>query len=294
MANRRGLSNLELAANPTWVIASTFEECSFCGFLSRDPELGRPSVPCPNCKRSGSPRLIFPGLACITWLEMVGDAYLRATAGADEKKGALVDIIRSDFRPDIDPSWVRIAARKVRRLLRKSPRTETDYHRVLDEIQRRLSLRTREQACRAFSLLANSSDTVNEHSNVVVLTGSLFERLFHDLLVQVLARRGMTNPEAHRTVDKRRRREDLLELFWIATGTRPQEAIGEFGVRGLYEGWQDIADRRNKFLHVSPGVVSAVMAERAFNLAKNAFGLFAFLHNKHCVTVTAGGADSAS
>jgi hypothetical protein len=122
----------------------------------------------------------------------------------------------------------------------------------------------------------------------VVLTGSLFERLFHNLLVQLLARRGMTDSEARKTVGKRRRREDSQELFWIATGTRLQKAVGEFGVPTIYEDCQSIADRRNKFLHITPGAISAEMAERAFDIAKNAFDLFAFLQNKYCVAKIPG------
>lgn len=90
VARRTGLTHLELAENPTWVIASTFMECSFCGFLSREPGLDCPSVPCPKCSRSGSSRVPFPGLSCIRWLEMIGDAYVRANTRTAERQAELV------------------------------------------------------------------------------------------------------------------------------------------------------------------------------------------------------------
>jgi len=288
MVRHTGLTNLELAENPTWVIALTFSECPFCGFLSGEPELDGLSVPCPKCNRSGSSREAFPDLSCIRWLEMIGDAYVRANTRTGEKQAELVEIIRSDVKRDIEPSRVAAAASDVRRFLRKSRRSETDYDRMLSALQTNLSLDRREDAARVHSLLVRYFDTVNEHTNVVVLTGSLFERLFHNLLVQLLARRGMTDSEARKTVGKRRRREDSQELFWIATGTRLQKAVGEFGVPTIYEDCQSIADRRNKFLHITPGAISAEMAERAFDIAKNAFDLFAFLQNKYCVAKIPG------
>jgi len=288
MAGRTGMTNLELAENRTWVIASTFMECPFCGFLSREPGLDSLSAPCPKCNRSGSSREEFPDIDCIRWLEMIGDAYVRANTRTGEKQAELVEIIRSDFKRDIEPSWVAAAAGDLRRFFRKSRRCEADYGRMLSTLQTRLSLDSREQAARVLSLLVSYSDTVTEHTNVVVLTGSLFERLFHNLLVQLLARRGMTDSEARKTVGKRRRREDSQELFWIATGTRLQKAVGEFGVPGIYEEWQSIADRRNKFLHITPRAISTEMAERAFNIAKSAFALFAFLQNKYCVAKIPG------
>lgn len=286
MAASENLTNLELAANPTWVIASTFAECPFCGFLCRDLGLVRVSVPCPNCNRSGSARLLFPGIACIKWLEMIADSYVRAYARAGEKQAALAEQIRSDLRRRAEPSWVVAAARNVRKLLRKSRGSQAEYKRVLDALQRRLSLDSQEQARRVYPLILEYSETTNDHCNVVVSTAALFESLFSDFLVRLLVSRGRAYGEARKTVAKMRRRDDLKKLFKETTRTPLLKAVGEFGVSGLYEGWQDVATRRNRFLHITPGAISADMAEKAFNIAKNAFGLFAYLHNRFCVAAS--------
>ena len=283
MARRTCLTNLELAENPTWVIASTFIKCPFCGFLSREPSLDRPSVPCPRCNRSGSARSVFPGYACVDWLKMIGDAYVRAAARSDAKRNELAEAIRPTSTRDIKASEVVAAAGAIRRFFRKPHRSETEYQNVLGVLQRDLSVGSQEQAVQVFSLLASYSNTSIDHTLVVILTASLFERLLHDLLVQQLVGRGMKDGEARKTVGKRRRREELQELFWLACGTPLQRAIGEFGVPNINEAWQSIADRRNKFLHITSRAISAEMAERAFNTAKVAFPLFAFLQNKYCV-----------
>jgi len=281
VARRTGPTNLELAENRTWVIALTFMECPFCGFLSQEPGLDRPSVPCPRCDRRGSTRSLFPGYACIEWLKMIGDAYARAAARTRARLDELAGVIRSNFKQDVEASELAAAAGAVRRFFRKSHRPQAAYRTELGALQRRLSLGTQEEAARAFSLLASYSDTSIEHAIVVVLTASLFERLLQDLLIKLLVGQGIPDPEARQTVRKRRRREELQDLFWILTGTRLKKAVGEFGVPGLCEAWQSIADRRNKFLHITSGAISADMAGRAFDIAKRAFALFASLQNRY-------------
>lgn len=283
MAACKGLTNLVLAANPTWVIASTFQECPFCGFLSRGLGLVRVSVPCPNCNRSGSARLLFPGIACIKWLEMIADSYVRAYARTGEKQAALAEQIRSDLKRSVKPSWVVAAARNVRKLVHKSRGSQAEYKKVLEALQRRLSLDSQEQTSRIYTLILGYSDTTNEHCSVVVSTAALFERLFSQFLVRLLVSEGRDYRESRKMVGRIRRRDHLRRLFNQTVRIPLHKAVGEFGVRGLYEGWQYTAERRNGFLHVTPRAVSADMAERAFKLAKDAFGLFAFLHNRFCV-----------
>jgi hypothetical protein len=212
---------------------------------------------------------------------MIGGAYARAAARTHGRLRELAGVIRLSSGRHVETPAVAAAASHVRKFFRKRGRTEPAYRRELGAVQRRLALDTDEDAVRVFSLLASYSDTSIEHATVVVLTASLFERLLHDLLIKLLVGRGMSDPEARQTVRKRRRREELQELFWILTGTSLQKAVGEFGVRGLYEEWQSIADRRNKFLHITSGAISADMAEKAFDIAKRAFPLFALLQNRY-------------
>jgi hypothetical protein len=214
---------------------------------------------------------------------MIADSYVRAYARIGEKQAALAEEIRSDLKKSVEPSWVAAAARSVRKLLRKSRGSQAEYRKVLDVLQKRLPLENQEQAGRLFPMLWSYSETTNEHCNVVVSTAALYEKLFSDFLVRLLVSQGTTWPEAKQTVAKKPRRVDRIRIFEGITGASLDKAVGAFGVRGLYAGWQDIARRRNYFLHVTPGAINAAMAERAFNLAKNALALFAFLQNKYCV-----------
>jgi hypothetical protein len=226
---------------------------------------------------------MFPSTACIRWLEIVADSYVRAYARSGEEQATLAERIRSDLGKAYEPSWIPVAARLVRRLLRKSRGSKAEYRLFLSALKRRLSLDDEEEAARLYPLLADYPDTTNEHCNVVVSTAALYDKLFSEFLVRLLESRGEGHADASKEVAKKSRRDDLRALFQKFTGTALHKAVGQFGVRSLYGDWQDVTHRRNEYLHATPEAINRQMAEKAFNAAKNAFGLFSFLHNKYCL-----------
>jgi hypothetical protein len=286
MAKHTSLTNLELAGNPTWVIASTFSECPFCGFLSGDLELVRVSVPCPKCELSGSARLIFPDISCIRWLEMIGDSYVTAYARTSEKQAELAEQIRSDLKRSCDAEWVAAALKKVRKLRRKSPGSTEEYNRFLETLQKRLSLDTREEGQRIYPYLASFEEPSNEHCNLVVSTESLYRKLLSGLIIRLLVSGGMAYVEARKKARTEWRYAELVRLFEKQAHITLREAVMGFGVRGLYDRWRHISTLRNRYSHESPLSVNSEVAEKAFDLAKNAFGLFAFLQNTYCVVIS--------
>jgi hypothetical protein len=283
MSHRIGLTNLELAANSTWVIASTFFECHFCGHLSRGPGLDRHSVPCPNCGRAGWARMMWPSMASIRWLQIIADSYLRAYQRVGEENAEMAKRISEDLRRECDPKWVANAARIVRKLLRQSRGSKREYRRFLESLKRRLQLDTEGDAVRLYPVLASHRGTTSEHYTVVVSTAALFDKLMSDFIMRLLQSRGDTQADAKRKVSQMHRRDDLKKSFRSATGVSLEKAVSGFKARGLYESWQQTNKRRNDTLHRTPEAVDSVFAEKAFDAAKNSFGLFAYLHNRFCL-----------
>ena len=118
---------------------------------------------------------------------------------------------------------------------------------------------------------------------MVVWTAAIFERLFSEFLARLLVSRGQKWVEARQTITENGRRTNLTKQFKRITGTPFEKAVDEFGVRGLYHAWQETKKQRNYLLHSSPTAVGPDTAERAFEVAKNVIGLFAFLQNKYCI-----------
>ncbi len=287
MAGQSALTNLELAENSTFVTALCRMECPFCTYVSADTGLTRLSAACPNCGRSGEARILFPEVECIWRLGRVAKSYARANAEVQGRQAQLVERIRSELSTIYERSLLAAAARTAHGLASRSRRSEEGYSKLLDIIRRRLSLSAQEQAKRACGLLLAYSETTDEHGHVVTETANLFDRLLSDFLVRVLASRGVENPKARQRVHQLRSRHRKKRLFEEVTSARLDEAVNGYGVRGLYQKWQQVAKWRNDVQHVTLWAAGARRADSAFNIAKHAFGLFAFLHNKYCVTARA-------
>ena len=289
----KGLSNIELAGNSTWVVALTRSRCPFCSFVSSDIGLTALATPCPRCAQSGSAREMFPSGVCIRRLEIVAEAYVRAYAAASEKHGALAEDLRQILGRTPERSWLDSAVRRVRRLSRSSTNSGAEYEKFLHRLQQRLCVKDPNDSARIFYLLATYKDTSSEHYNVVTSTASLFEQLFREFLVELLVSKGEKYRDARRFVSDLRRWRQQEERFKSVTGAPLHKAIDGFGVTGLYQAWRDVAKRRNDYSHVSPWAVGAQTAESAFGAAKNAFGLFSYLHNAHCLAPVSAAESSA-
>lgn len=280
---RTSISNIELAANSTWIIALTRLKCPFCGFVSSDIRLTAWKMPCPRCKMSGSARELFPSGVCIRRLEIVAESYVKAYSAASEKKAELAEDIRQVLGRIPEGSWMDSAVRQVQTLARRSTPSSARYDRFVARLQKRLALQSADETARIIYLLATYTGTSSEHYNVVTSTASLYEQLFREFLAQLLVSRGDGHAEARKSISKLRTWKKLKDQFENAVGISLHEAVEGFGEPHLYETWRRLAKHRNDYNHVNPWAISARTAEAAFDAAKNAFALFSFLHNAYCL-----------
>lgn len=275
------LTNKELASNATWVAAVTFCECPFCGFLSRELDLDMPRVPCPKCRKSGEPRSLFPDMSSVRLLRMVSYFYARSCEREEERRDELVHDLQRSVGRAFDCATAVRAADEVHRLYAAS---RDDYDRLLGVIRKQLDLQPAENAGRVFALLAQFSETNEEHQICVLLTAALLETLLGELLVRMHVRAGSGWGAARRDLEQRLRGYDKRKReFGQLAGIGLCEAISGAGVPRFYDDWQVLRELRNRFLHGFPYVIDRMAAENAFELAKNCFGMFAYLQNRLCV-----------
>jgi hypothetical protein len=278
------LTNRELAENATWIAAVTWLECTFCWYLSQDLELVRPAMPCPHCTKSGRARMVFPDMSSDRLLEMISYFYARALERNDDTQAGLVEDLRKAYGREYGIDTAVSTALEAQRLMRASDGSGAAYEKVLEAVGLGLDLKTREDARKAYVLLLQYSDTQEEHQVVVLFTAAMLERLFGQLLLRMFVRSGNDWEKARAAVRNLRRHEDREKGFAKLVGVSLEKAVGQSGVAGFYAGWKEIRNLRNKFLHGMPFVIHVSDTERAFELAKDAFRLFAHPHNEFCVT----------
>ena len=276
--------NRALAENPTWVAAASFSECPDCGFLSRDFDLIKVAVPCPNCATSGRPRRLYPDFSSCRLLEMIAHFHARAHERQDNAHEQLVRALEEHIRRRFDCNGAVCAAREVQELYRSLGGSQEQFAKILAAIRKRLSLSSLEEAQNAFVPLFEYSDTNEEHQVVVLLTAAMLEKLFRELLVRLLVAERFSWEKARRELREEygnhRKREKLFRLL----AREPLEQSISGIAMNFYAHWKETRERRNGFMHGFPFAIHLSDAEKAFELSKRAFTVFARLTNRFCVT----------
>jgi len=280
------LTNRELAKNLSFTLAAAFLACPQCNYLTKSKELTNPQAPCPKCGITGVTRHIFPDLSSLKLLEMVGYFYVKACDRIEDKKAELVDVLREKIDQTYEPQLVIKTAREIQNFYQKYGGKQSEYDKILKIIQERLSLQSGEEAEKVFVPLFGYSNTFEEHKVVVILTCTLLEKLFGDLLVLIYTRKGMNWSEAEKKVQRLDNFPKRCDSFKEETNLSLEKASNQDSMlHGFFQNWLDIRKARNTFVHGSPYIIKISTAEKAFNLAKNAFSFFAYLQNRFCIQV---------
>jgi hypothetical protein len=277
------LINRELPESRSFSIAVVFRACPRCNYVVNPLELPNPQISCPKCNTQGETWCIFPNVSGIKLLKMVDYFY----AGAYNRVKNLQDELVDDLRDKVGQTYTSQSAidtaREIQNFYQKSGGGRAEYDRMLEIIQERLCLQSTEEAQRVFATLFGYSDTFEEHKAVVILTCTLLEKLFHDLLILIHVRNGTDWSKADKDVNKKQGFGELSKDFRRATSVSLENAIGECPISDFFSDWEKVRKARNSFVHESPYAIGVQITEKAFDLTKNAFSVFAYLQNRFCV-----------
>ena len=278
------LTNRESAKKLSFTIAATFLSCPRCNYVAKSKELTNPQIPCPKCGITGITRYIFPDSSSLKLLEMIGYFYVKACDRIEDKKAKLVNVLREKTGQTYEPQFITETIRKIQNFYQKHGEKQSGYDEILKIIQECLLLQSSEEADKVFVPLFGYSDTFEEHKVVVILTCTLLEKLFYDLLVLIYTRKGMSWSEAEKKVQRLDNFPRRCSSFKEETNLSLEEASNQYStLHRFFQDWSNVRKARNTFVHGSPYIIKVSTAEKAFNLAKNAFSLFAYLQNRFCV-----------
>lgn len=273
------IPNRELARNQTWTAAMTWLECHFCNYLSQDLNLANVDEPCPRCGNGGHPRLIFPGIMCNRLVELILHYYANSHERYDERVAALERAISHQLGREFNPQILVEAAFAVRSIRNKSDNKDDVLVTLLGTIQERLGLHSASDARKVLVPLLQYSDTNEDHQITLLLTASLLEQLFKELLLRTLVRL-LADWESSRKIVKALRDHGAREKeFAKLAGFSLNEMTTSLGFSTFYADWRSIRKLRNTFVHGIPFIIDRLDAEKAFELAKNSFRVFALVLN---------------
>jgi hypothetical protein len=277
-------TNRDLAENRTWLSAVTYVECPFCHFLAHSAAgLSETFAPCPKCAASGEPRIIFPDLSSHRLLEMVAYFYARACERLDAVQNELLRTLSEQQGCSFDWNSVVRTVAAIHKFRREQVDTPEAFEQLLGTIQTSLGLKSTEDARRVFPSLFGYSDMTEEHQAIVLLVAAMLEKLFKELLSRMLTTVPLSESTVKYIFKKSRGHVDREQLFAALTGKSLKSVITS---PEFYSKWQAIREARNEFMHGSSFAIGANVAEEAFDVAKESFGVFAELRNEFCIDKT--------
>jgi hypothetical protein len=220
---------------------------------------------------------------------MIAYFYAGACNRVENLQTELVSHLQDKVGRTYDPLLVIDTAKEIQDFYAKDPKSagrQAVYDQMLEIIRKRLCLQSSDEAQKAFAILFGYSEACEEHKVVVILTCTLLEKLFDDMLVLLHTREGMDRLKAEKKIGRLRGFYERCKTFQSAAGLSLDDAIGQCSTPNFFSDWGEVRDRRNKFIHGNPFSIGVPTTEKAFNLAKIAFSLFAYLQNRFCVSKT--------
>jgi Rad3-related DNA helicase len=222
-------------------------------------------------------------MASILRLESVAECYSRAADRTEISARALAKQLSQILKHDLTPKRAASAALEFRRTRKNPGQGERGFQQLVERVRIGLRADNREDAEKALMALWGYRHAHAEHGEVVTQTVSLLEQLLRQLLFRMLDRNGTPIDRVSTPVRRKWNYKKCEERFKELAGVSLREAICFVESSAYYDDWNKIRDLRNKLLHQFPCCVGPDDAERAFEVGKNSFAVFATLHNKFCI-----------
>lgn len=259
-------------------ITDYFLACPKCNHVVKFGKLSGSKLHCQKCGNISKTPHIFPDFSSLKLLEMIEYFYERTCHRSNDLKTKLLDIIKKELGKKYHTNLVIKTVRKIQKIYKTGKRSE--YNEMLKIIRKELSLKSSDEALKVFGPLLSYTDTFEEHKVIVILTCTLLEVLFNNLLVLIYECKGMTLSQAEKKVYKLQGFDKMCEVFEIETGLIFKNEINKYSSHDFYKDWEFIRKKRNKFIHGIPYAINRSIATKALNLAKEASNVFAHLQNK--------------
>jgi hypothetical protein len=214
---------------------------------------------------------------------MISHFYVQAWNRQEGHGAVLGHELSQRLGREYQPALAVKAALDLQRVQLESDGSQVAFERLLGVIRESLDLESTEAAHKVFVPLLEYRDRNEEHQVVVLLTVTMLEKLFQELLLRMLVKNGKDWEAARKKLRYLRHAEGERKFKTVAK-TGLKEAIGSAGFPVFYGNWRDIREVRNKFMHRMPFVIRVADTEKAFEVAKVAFAMFAALRNQFGVT----------
>lgn len=271
---------------------SFYCKCPICGWISNELGLANVSFPCPHCKKPANlnntvkARLVFPHTTQHLLLRDVEYFYQGMKKKKQIRLETFIAEIKDKYGYEIDEQEIRSLYKNLREIThnKKGTSDEDIYWEVINEIRKRFPGIRLGDAEGIWVKVSGLFEKEPERKAVVILTCTLIESFFFDLLVEILQFKGVTYDLAYTIIDSYRNKENKENFFKKVTGETFCASLKSIDKEKFYQNWEEIRKKRNNFIHKGmPYSITNDDAEQAYVIACESVAVFAGLHNRFCV-----------
>ena len=207
------LTSEKLAQNVTFP-AVALCMCAQCNYVAKFSELTNVQGSCQKCGERITPR-IFPSLSAKEFLKMIDYFYAKACDRHYDSKSQLQHVLREEIGQTYDIQLLIKTVKEIQEFYQRGNQSEDG--KMLEIVRECLSLQSQEEAGKVFIPLLTYSDSFEEHKSVVVLTCTLLENLFCDLLILIYVCKGFKKDKVEKWVrDESRSFHKRCDIFGFA------------------------------------------------------------------------------
>jgi hypothetical protein len=261
--------------------------CGNCHYVIDRSALAGTKAPCPHCGYVDFP-FMFPHDSSLDVLDMVAYFHRRAEAAIRKRNDKLVESVALAMDRIIDAALLvstALEAQDVYNLAGEQCWEQHVYDQILQVIQDRLGLPSRDDAVKAWAEIGSYSASTQEHKVVVVLTCTFLEQLLDGrLIVLAMTHDGMNLSDSEDKIYDDVQGWNRKKAFFSShVGVTLDDAIEALSPPGFNADWAKLRKVRNTFVHETIWAIGASHAATAFRRARQAVPVFAELQNRYCI-----------
>lgn len=261
--------------------------CGKCHFVFGGSAHADTKGPCPHCGNVDFP-FMFPHDSSLNVLDMVAYFQRRTEARISRRNGKLAESVAQAMSRTFDTALLVSTALEAQEVYNQASEQRWEQRtadQMLQVVQDRLGLPSREDALQVWAELGHYSATTEEHKVVVILTCTFLEQLLDSrLIILAMTHEGLSLSDAEDKVYDTLQGWNRKQKYFLShTSVALDDAMVACSSPDFNAEWAKLRKVRNTFIHETPWAIGASHAASAFRLARQAVPVFAELQNRYCI-----------
>jgi hypothetical protein len=273
-----------------------YSQCPVCGYISSDPTLDNPEIPCPGCGKPANLnkdwgcRIMFPHLNAVTVLRSIKYFYKQTKQKTQEETERILLEIKAISKNNLKEEDLKVFKEKLREIEEEKNLSDDEaWHKMMQTIASWVQV-NETGAEEIIGILGSYPPRIHEGIAVITLTCTLLELCLDNFLSDFLKKIGTPYLVADEIFDELRYTDKKINFLNKLTGKNFKKYLKSLDNGKFFSEWKEdknsITKLRNNIVH--RGHVSSISdadVKKGYNLSVQGIKIFAKLNNEFCIKI---------